>query len=218
MGYLDNTSLTVDAILTNKGRQILAQSGQLNITKFALADDEVDYTLWNPAHSLGTNYYGAVIENMPILEAVPDETQAMKSKLITLPRTVTGIPVLTLTGGPVSFTSIVQRATITANVTNLSGANSTLGYTAVLSDTNVATLSVPADSVLAGTPPAGVQEQIGQLANSVTVISTGKFTLAPKAIIGTKTALLTVYGNETGGFQTVLITVTGTSTASSNIG
>ena len=67
MGYLDNTTVTVDAILTNKGRQILASGGKLNIVKFALSDDEVDYDLWNPAHSLGTNYYGAVIENMPVL-------------------------------------------------------------------------------------------------------------------------------------------------------
>lgn len=34
MGYLDNTSLTVDAILTKKGRQLLSE-GALEITKFA---------------------------------------------------------------------------------------------------------------------------------------------------------------------------------------
>ena len=55
MGYLDNSTVTVDAILTNKGREILASGGKLNITKFALSDDEVDYDLWNPAHTLGTN-------------------------------------------------------------------------------------------------------------------------------------------------------------------
>ena len=86
MGYLDNTTVTVDAILTNKGRQVLANGGTLNITKFALADDEVDYNLWNPAHSLGTNYYGSVIENMPVLEASPDETQMLRYKLVTLPK------------------------------------------------------------------------------------------------------------------------------------
>ena len=46
MGYLDNTSITVDAILTNKGRELLAQGGtSFNITQFALGDDEIDYTL-----------------------------------------------------------------------------------------------------------------------------------------------------------------------------
>jgi len=50
MGYLDNTSITVDAILTKKGRQKLASGQSLNITKFALGDDEIDYTLYEPAH------------------------------------------------------------------------------------------------------------------------------------------------------------------------
>ena len=68
MGFLDNTSITVDAILTKKGRELLARGqDEFRITKFALADDEVDYELWNPAHSLGSDYYGIVIENMPVM-------------------------------------------------------------------------------------------------------------------------------------------------------
>ena len=31
MGFLDNSSITVDAILTKRGRQILAAGGDLNI-------------------------------------------------------------------------------------------------------------------------------------------------------------------------------------------
>ena len=93
MGYLDNTTITVDAILTKKGRELLAKGrNQFNITQFALADDEIDYDLWNPSHPGGTDYYGAVIENMPITEAVPDETQSLKYKLITLPAGTTQIP------------------------------------------------------------------------------------------------------------------------------
>ena len=84
MGYLDNTSVTVDAILTNKGRELLAKGdGSFNITQFALADDEIDYDLWNPDHPLGTDFYGIIIENLPLTEAIPDETQAMKSRLLT---------------------------------------------------------------------------------------------------------------------------------------
>lgn len=93
MGYLDNTTITVDAILTKKGRELLAKGrNQFNITQFALADDEIDYDLWNPSHPGGTDYYGAVIENMPITEAVPDESQSLKYKLITLPPGTTQIP------------------------------------------------------------------------------------------------------------------------------
>jgi hypothetical protein len=110
MGYLDNSTITVDAILTKRGRELLAQGrGQVGgatafqITRFALADDEVDYDLWNPAHPLGSNYYGAVIENMPVTEAVPDETQSMKYKLITLPRGVRRIPYLQATKASLSL-------------------------------------------------------------------------------------------------------------------
>ena len=87
MGFLDNTTTTVDAILTKKGRELLARGqNEFNITKYALADDEVDYNLWDTSHPNGTNFYGAVIENMPLLEATPDENQIMRYKLVTLPK------------------------------------------------------------------------------------------------------------------------------------
>jgi hypothetical protein len=74
MGFLDNSSITVDAILTKKGRAILAAGGDLNITKFALSDEEVDYTLYDVTHPNGTDSYGTVIENMSLLEATPART------------------------------------------------------------------------------------------------------------------------------------------------
>lgn len=251
MGFLDNTTVTVDAILTNKGREILAKGGQLSITKFALADDEVDYSLWNPAHSLGTNYYGAVIENMPILEAVPDETQMMRYKLVTLPKNVIGIPVISVAPASVSFTNLNQSITITADTLNLQGANSTLGYTAILSDDTVCSLQPAVDSLLAGSVTTAtatrgndaseeasrmqrslvsrttsntiqsattdvnsfLDDETGDITTSgrtITKVSRGKFVLKPKGIIGTKSTLLTIIGNETGGFKTVVITVTDT--------
>jgi hypothetical protein len=74
MGFLDNSSITVDAILTKRGREILSQGGDLNIVKFALSDEEVDYTLYDVTHPNGTDSYGAVIENMSLLEATPSRT------------------------------------------------------------------------------------------------------------------------------------------------
>ena len=71
MGFLNNTTITVDAILTKRGRELLARgNNEFQVTKFALADDEVDYRLWDTSHPNGTNFYGAVIENMPLLEPV----------------------------------------------------------------------------------------------------------------------------------------------------
>ena len=86
MGFLDNTSITVDAIITKKGREKLAK-GIFNITKFALSDDEIDYTaLWNEDHPKGSEFYGSAIENMPLMEPSPNETQSMRYNLVTLPK------------------------------------------------------------------------------------------------------------------------------------
>ena len=74
MGFLDNSTITVDAILTKRGREILSQGGNFNITKFALSDEEVDYTLYDVTHPNGTDSYGAVIENMSLLEGAPNRT------------------------------------------------------------------------------------------------------------------------------------------------
>jgi len=72
MGFLDNSTITVDAILTKRGRSILSQGGNFKITKFALSDEEVDYTLYDVTHPDGTDSYGSVIENISLLEAFPN--------------------------------------------------------------------------------------------------------------------------------------------------
>ncbi len=219
MGYLDNSTVTVDAILTNKGRQILANGGQLNITKFALADDEVDYDLWNPAHTLGTNYYGKVIEDMPILEALPDETQMMRYKLVTLPKDVIGIPVISVSPSSITFTNINESSTITPATLNLTGGNSTAGYTAILSDDTVCSIEVAPGGAVSPTVQAAdanvtsfVDDEVGTVTTAgqtVTRVGT-KFLIRPKSLTTPKNALLTIIGNETGGFKTVSISVTAT--------
>ena len=72
MGFLDNSTITVDAILTKRGRRIFSQGGNFRITKFALSDEEVDYTLFDVTHPDGTDSYGSVIENISLLEAFPN--------------------------------------------------------------------------------------------------------------------------------------------------
>ena len=67
MGYLDNSIITVDAILTKKGRELLARGdGSFKITQFALSDDEIDYTLYNPTHPSGSALYGEAIANIKL--------------------------------------------------------------------------------------------------------------------------------------------------------
>ena len=83
MGYLDSSTITVDAVLTKKGREVLASGGSLNISKYAFSDDGVDYTLWNTAHPSGSANYGEAIENLPNLEAVTENGILMRYKLWT---------------------------------------------------------------------------------------------------------------------------------------
>ena len=95
MGYLDNSSVIVDAILTKKGRELLSrQDGSFNISQFALADDEIDYSLYNENHPDGTAKYGEAIEALPLIEAIPNETNIMVSKLVTLKRNTTIVPTI----------------------------------------------------------------------------------------------------------------------------
>ena len=97
MGYLNNSVVTIDAILTTKGRELLAANdGSFRITQFALGDDEIDYTLYNVNHPSGSAYYGQAIDGMPLLEAFPLEQQIMKYKLVTLPRGTAKMPILDL--------------------------------------------------------------------------------------------------------------------------
>ena len=95
MGYLNNSVMTIDAILTTKGRELLAANdGSFRITQFALADDEIDYTLYNVNHPSGSAFYGEAVDGMPLLEAFPEESQIMKYKLVTLPRGTAKLPIL----------------------------------------------------------------------------------------------------------------------------
>ena len=96
MGYLNNAVITVDAILTTKGRELLAKNaGSFRITQFALADDEIDYSLYNEFHPNGSQFAGEAIENGTLLEAFPDENNIMIHKLVTLPRGTTKLPIVT---------------------------------------------------------------------------------------------------------------------------
>jgi hypothetical protein len=212
MGYLDNSVVTVDAILTTKGRQLLAQ-GNFNITQFALADDEIDYTLYNPNHPSGSAYYGEAIENMPLLEAVPQEAQMMKYKLVTLPRGTARLPILDL-----GYTSITLKQganlSITPQTLNYLGGNTfeTSGYTATISD---ARLFNTFEGVGIETQQAQALNQTVTLGTSVAKSVVGS-TINLKAttvntLFGSNTQLsatLTIEGRDSGARTTIPVIIT----------
>ena len=137
MAILNNTTITVDAVLTTKGRELLARNdGSFQITQFALADDEIDYTLYNPNHPSGSAYYGEAIENTPILEAIPNESQIMRYKLVTLPRGTAKLPVISLGYNTITLKQGASL-TITPQTLNYLGATSTFeanGYVITVAD------------------------------------------------------------------------------------
>ena len=214
MGYLNNAVITVDAILTTKGRQLLAKNdGSFRITQFALADDEIDYTLYNPDHPSGSAYYGEAILNMPLLEAFPEETQIMKYKLVTLPRGTAKMPILDL-----GYSAIVIKQgaslAITPQTLNYFGGNTfeSSGYTATISDVR---LMSTFEGVGVNTPSAQALNTTTTLGTSVskTVVGTTINIRATtvNTLFGSNTQLqatLTVEGRDSGARVTIPVTVT----------
>ena len=208
MGYLDNSSVTIDAILTIKGRELLAQGGnKFNITQFALGDDEIDYTLWNTDHPLGTAYYGTIIENMPILEAVPDETQALRSKLVTLKKTTQKIPVVSVAGTTTIELQDTGTSTLSPQTLNITGANSQMGYTCIVSDNTILGLTVTKSAPGMSSQVSDAYNMMNQDAHSISAVGFEFKIQGVASIAEDKKATVTIIGNETGGSVTIQVTV-----------
>ena len=217
MGYLNNSVITVDAILTTKGRELLARNdGSFQITQFALGDDEIDYTLYNPNHPSGSAYYGEAIDNMPLLEAFPNELQIMKYKLTTLPRGTAKLPVIDLGFSAITLKQGAQLS-ITPQTLNYLGNESTFetsGYSATIGDIRLL-------STFTG---QGIQSEAAIEANQNAIETIG--TSVSKTVIGTQfnisattvntlfganaqlRSTLTVTGLDSGARLTVPVTIT----------
>jgi hypothetical protein len=201
MAYLNNTSVVVDAILTDKGRQLLAQNdGSFQITQFSLSDDEVDYTLYNPNHPSGSAFYGEAIENMPIIQAFPESQEIMKYKLVTLPRGTAKLPVISI-----GYSTIVLKQgssiSITPQTLNYLGATSTFeqsGYVATIGD-------VRTTSAFNG---VGINTLQATALNATGVTTVG--TNVSKTVIGTSinitaTTVNTLFGNNSTLYTTLTV-------------
>jgi hypothetical protein len=193
MGYLNNSVITVDAILTKKGREALAKNdGSFRITQFALSDDEIDYTQYNPNHPSGSSYYGEAIDNMPLLEAFPDDQQIMKYKLVTLPRGTAKLPVLDLGYTAITLKQGAQLSITPQTLNYLDNAQTfeTSGYSATIADVRV----------LSTFNGVGINSQAATAANQSATTTVG--TNVSKTVIGTQinlraTTINTLFGSNT---------------------
>ena len=107
---------------------MLASDRGLNITSFALADDEIDYTLYDPDHPDGSQFFDLQLRNTPVSEPLTDESQSLKYKLVTLPPATKHIPVIKL--GQQSITLDKDyNGVVSLNPTTNPVYNTQLGYT-----------------------------------------------------------------------------------------
>lgn len=219
MGYLNNTVITVDAILTKKGREALARNdGSFRITQFALSDDEIDYTLYNPNHPSGSAYYGEAIEGMPLLEAFPDDQQIMKYKLATLPRGTAKLPILNLGYDAITLKQGASLSITPQTLNYLDNVSTfeTSGYVATIADVRL----------LSSFEGLGINTQAAINQNSTSTIGTN----VSKTVIGTQINMrattvntlfgtnsqlrttLTVVGLDSGARITIPVTINKTTT------
>lgn len=208
MSYIDNQQISVDAVLTKKGRELLAKNGNLNITSFALADDEIDYTLYQPNHPNGSAFYDIALRNAPVFEPLTDETQTMKYKLVTLNQGVTSIPVISIAQDKILVSRDYTGEIIISPSTNPSY-NLSAGYTAILGNKNVGTLVVEETNSI-----NAVSNTIPTFAGDINTTSAQvvvgkKFRFIPNSSLGrTTTTNLTIIGNESGGSVSIEVTIT----------
>jgi hypothetical protein len=202
MAYLSNTSVVVDAILTDVGRQLLAQNdGSFQITQFSLSDDEVDYTLYNPNQPSGSAFYGEAIENMPVIQAFPQANEIMKYKLVTLPRGTAALPVISIGYNTIQLKQGAALS-ITPQTLNYLGATSTFeqsGYVATIGD--VRTMSA-FNGVGINTPNATALNTTG----TITVGTNVSKTVIGTSINLTATTVNTLFGSNTVLYTTLTVT------------
>jgi hypothetical protein len=212
MGYLDNSSITVDAILTKRGRELLARNdGSFRITQFALGDDEIDYTLFNENHPNGSQFSGEAIENMPLIEAIPDEENIMRHKLITLPRGTSKLPIVTANVRAIVLSlgssTVINPSTL--NFNGLANLAEPSGYSATIADRRLLT-------AFQGTGTQSTESTTinpySRTAVSETVIGSGFQLTAINSIslFGTNTKLLTsltIEGRDSGARVTIPVEI-----------
>ena len=114
MGFLDHSTnnIILDAVLTDTGRQFLSRNdGSFSLFKFALGDDEVNYSIiLKYGRSVGRE---KVEKNTPIFEALTNQSQAQKFKLISVSNpNLVRLPQFTFSGG-----SAVSGDTVTLYTT-----------------------------------------------------------------------------------------------------
>ena len=216
MGFLDGTSVTVDAVLTKKGREILSRGGSLDITSFNCSDMGIDYTLWNPDHPSGSAYYGEAIEAMPMLEASVHAEYSLRNRLMSFNQNTIALPAIEFSGLTSANTLSFEDGDsgglkVVATIKNYaSNTGDSSGLYFVVHDPNIAHSPTGVGRTLSGTTREFLTEQ--DIPNAVEHSLTGvgpdfQIDLRPNPELTTvgKRTLITVVHIATGTYGTFTV-------------
>lgn len=215
MAYLNSTSVVIDAILTKKGRELLARNdGSFRITQFSLADDEIDYSLYNPNHPSGSAFYGEAIQAMPVIQAYPEDQEIMKYKLLTLPRGTGAIPVISsvpsnislVLGSPLSITPSTANYNGSSTFFETSGYQFTIGDVRTMSSFTATGINTAEATALNTTTTIGTNVSKTVIGTTLNMTAT-----TVRSLFGSQTFVntnLTIVGRDSGARFTIPVTIT----------
>jgi len=217
MAYLNSTSVVIDAILTKKGRELLARNnGSFQITQFSLADDEIDYSLYNPYHPSGSAFYGEAIQAMPVIQAYPEDQEIMKYKLLTLPRGTGAIPVISsvptnvklVMGQPLTITPSTANYIGSSNPYETSGYQFTIGDVRTMSSFTATGINTAEATQLNNTVTIGTNVSKTVIGITLNMTATTIKSLFGSSTSSTISTIITIVGRDSGARLTVPVTIT----------
>lgn len=233
MGFLNQATnnIILDAVLTDAGRRLLASQGRFVITKFALADDDVDYGIIEQyGRSVGKE---KIEKNIPIFEALTNPTLAIRNSLLsisTVSNVITYLPTLTFSPNETILLNFSSKSSKTINVEQnieegfsaaaemidddffvsvdnrfLRAASTSISAPTTISSAGVATYTFPADATASTNP-------LSKLSFTLTPQSVPAATQLAYKIPGTTyvTTYVTIQGRNSGQTKTVQVQITTT--------
>lgn len=187
MGYLSSSTSVITAILTERGKQLLAEQPEnFKIVKFALSDDEIDYYLSS-----------ASIAALQLAEP-NTKSNAIQSRLITQPFGSTNVGVIQLSSDEIIISGTASTNVVISTI-NSSDPN---GYTIVLDTSEVLLEAVD----LVSSTDSVLPTNLGDVAAQLLVVKT-TFKLTGTNQTGTQIYYVRVVGNNSGASTRVKITV-----------
>ena len=216
MGFLDNDTVVVDAILTKHGRKLLSQGRAINPQHFALSDDGIDYTLWNESSPSGSDGYDDYITKLPMIEAVPDDTLMMKYTLQSLPQNTRYMPSITLANSPTALNVFelyndkvkADQAILSPQITNYA-ATGMQGFTYTFyNDTGLKVMDPGGGQIVAIDSRLNQYPQERNIPGKFKIVNaTSDVVITDTTVVADTQCKVTIEHNDTGQMTTALIKV-----------